>query len=210
MTTVEQTYVGSKASVSGALIFAVIATGCAPLRMYPGNRLPPGQVAVVSSDVGHYWKGGARSVEIVSVDGEKVRETAIEILPGVHRVEVEAKWSNGWKDKSELTFSAMAGERYLVGIYELRPGDDPKTADFREWTSGEMAGATSVSFLGGAFMAIPPLIFLTPLIVSARVIAENLAEDKPFQDCCFLWIQEKESGRVVAGVTPRGSTSNQP
>ena len=100
----------------------------------------------------------------------------------------------------------MAGERYLVGIYELRPGEDPKTADFREWTSGEVAGAA----LGGAFMAIPPLIFLTPLIVSARVIAEELAEDRPFQDCCFLWIQEKESGRVVAGVTPRGSTSNQP
>jgi len=187
-------------SVSGALIFAVMATGCAPLRMYPGNRLPPGQVAVVSSDVEHYWKGGARSVEIVSVDGEKVRETAIEILPGVHRIEVEAKWSNGWKDKSELTFSAMAGERYLVGIYELRPGEDPKTADFREWTSGEVAG---VSFLRGALMPPFPIsIFLAPLIVSARIIAEELAEDRPFQDCCFLWIQEKESRRVLAGVTP--------
>src|SRR5215470_14409809 len=211
MTAVEQTYVGSKASVSGALIFAVIATGCAPLRMYPGNRLPPGQVAVVSSDVEHYWKGGARSVEIVSVDGEKVRETAIEILPGVHRIEVEAKWSNGWKDKSELPFSAMAGERYLVGIYELRPGEDPETADFRERTSGEVAGevagAASVAFLGGALMGTAPFpfIFLEPLIVSARVIADKLAEDRPFQDCCFLWIQEKELGRVLAGVTPRGS-----
>jgi len=99
----------------------------------------------------------------------------------------------------------MAGERYLVGIYELRPGEDPKTADFREWTSGEVAG---VSFLGGALMGTPPFIFLAPLIVSARIIAENLAEDRPFQDCCFLWIQEKESGRVLAGVTPRGSRSN--
>src|SRR5215831_634777 len=187
-------------SVSGALFFAVMATACAPLQMYQGNHLPPGQVAVVSSDVESYWKGGARSVEIVSVDGEKVRETAIEILPGVHRIEVEAKWSNGWKDKSELTFSAMAGERYLVGIYELRPGEDPKTADFREWTSGEVAG---VSFLRGALMPPFPIsIFLAPLIVSARIIAEELAEDRPFQDCCFLWIQEKESRRVLAGVTP--------
>jgi len=186
--------------MSGGLIFAVMVTACAPLRMYPGNRLPPGQVAVISSDVEHYWKGGARSVEIVSVDGEKARETAIEILPGVHRIEVEAKWSNGWKDKTELTFSAMAGERYLVGIYELRPGEDPKTADFREWTSGEVAG---VSFLRGALMPPFPIsIFLAPLIVSARIIAEKLAEDRPFQDCCFLWIQEKESRRVLAGVTP--------
>jgi hypothetical protein len=53
--------------VSGALIFAVMATACAPLQMYPGKRLPPGQVAVVSTDVERYWKGGARSVEIVSV-----------------------------------------------------------------------------------------------------------------------------------------------
>src|SRR5215470_12027137 len=196
-------------SVSGALIFAVMATACAPLQMYRGNRLSPGQVAVVRSDVERYWKGGARSVEIVSVDGEKVRETAIEILPGVHRIEVEAKWSNGWKDKSELTFSAMAGERYLVGIYELRPGEDPETADFRERTSGEVAGAASVSILGGALMPPFPIsIFLAP-IVFARVIADKLAEDRPFQDCCFLWIQEKESGRVVAGVTPRGSRSNQ-
>jgi hypothetical protein len=176
--------------------------------MYQGNRLSPGQVAVVSSDVEHYWKGGARSVEIVTVDGEKLRETAIEILPGVHRIEVEAKWSNGWKDKSELTFSAMAGERYLVGIYELRPGEDPKTVDFREWTSGEVAGAV----IGGTLLMSPfPIsIFLDSLIVSARVIADNLAKDRPFQDCCFLWIQEKESGRVLAGVTPRGSRSNQP
>ena len=194
-------------SVSGALIFAVMATACAPLQMYPGKRLPPGQVAVVSSDMGRYWKGGARSVEIVSVDGEKVTETAIEILPGVHRIEVEAKWSNGWKDKSELPFSAMAGERYLVGIYELRPGEDPETADFRERTSGEVAGEVAIA---AALMAPPIVIFLAPLIVSARVIADKLAEDRPFQDCCFLWIQEKESGRVLAGVTPRGSRSNQP
>ena len=103
--------------MSGGLIFAVMVTACAPLRMYPGNRLPPGQVAVISSDVEHYWKGGARSVEIVSVDGGKVRETTIEILPGVHRIEVEAKWSNGWKDKSELTFSAMAGERCKPDVF---------------------------------------------------------------------------------------------
>ena len=194
-------------SVSGALIFAVMATACAPLQTYPGKHLPPGQVAVVSSDVERYWKGGARSVEIVSVDGEKVTETAIEILPGVHRIEVEAKWSNGWKDKSELPFSAMAGERYLVGIYELRPGEDPETADFRERTSGEVAGEVAI---GAALMAPPISIFLAPLIMSARVIADKLAEDRPFQDCCFLWIQEKESGRVLAGVTPRGSRSNQP
>src|SRR5215472_4708672 len=203
-------------SVSGALIFAVMATACAPLQMYQGNRLSPGQVAVVSSDVEYYWKGAARSVEIVSVDGEKVRETAIEILPGVHRIEVEAKWSNGWKDKSELPFSAMAGERYLVGIYELRPGEDPETADFRERTSGEVAGQVAGEVagasIGGALMGGPfPIgIFLAPLIVSAQVIAGKLAEERPFQDCCFMWIQEKESGRVLAGVTPRGSRSNQP
>ncbi len=194
-------------SVSGALIFAVMATACAPLQMYQGNRLSPGQVAVVSSDVERYWKGGARSVEIVSVDGEKVRETAIETLPGVHRIDVEAKWSNGWKDKSEFTFWTMAGERYLVGVYELRPGEDPETADFREKTSGEVAGEVAI---GVALMPPFPIsIFLAPLIV-ARVIGDELAEERPFQDCCFLWIQEKESGRVVAGVTPRGSRSNQP
>jgi hypothetical protein len=195
------------ALVSGGLIVAVIATTCAPLQMYPGKRLPPGEVAIVSSDVGRYWKGRATSVEIVSVDGEKLNETVIEVLPGVHRVEVQAKWSNGWKDKSELTFPAMAGESYQVGIYELRPGEDPETADFREWTSVEVAGAASVT----ALMAIPPInIFLAPLIVSARVIGDELAKDRPFQDCCYLWIQEKESGKVLAGVTPRGSRSNQP
>src|SRR5262249_10950816 len=147
-------------SVSGALFFAVMATACAPLQMYQGNPLPPGQVVVVGRDVGRYGKEGARGGEIVSVDGEKARETEIEIFPGFHRIEVEAKWSNGWKDKSELTFSAMAGERYLVGIYELRPGEDPETADFRERTSGEVAGAA----LGEALMLMPPLpIFLEPL-----------------------------------------------
>ena len=30
--------------VSGGLIFAVMATACAPLQMYPGNRLSPGSV----------------------------------------------------------------------------------------------------------------------------------------------------------------------
>lgn len=201
--------------VSGTLVFAVMATACAPLQMYSGNRLPPDQVALVSSHVESYRKGGARSVEIVSVDGEKARETSIEILPGVHRIEVEAKWSNGWKDKTELTFLAMAGERYLVGICELRPGEDPETADFRDRTFMEKAGKAALVFSVGVLiapiMAFPYNVLLLPILagISAQgFAAEKLAQGRPFQDCCFLWIQEKESGKVVGGVTPRGFRSD--
>jgi hypothetical protein len=193
--------------MSTALISAVMATACSPLQMYRGNRLRPDQVAVISSNVDHYWKGGARSAKIVSVDGEKVRETSIEIIPGAHTIEVEAKWSNGWKEKTELNFFAMAGERYLVGIYELRPGEDSETADFREWTSTEVAGVAGLSFLGGALTA-PAFFFLAPLILSWQVIADKLAGGRPFDDCCFVWIQEKESGRVLGGITPRRLRSN--
>jgi hypothetical protein len=52
----------------------------------------------------------------------------------------------------------MAGERYLVGIYELRPGEDPETADFRERTSGEVAGEVAGAAIGDVLMYSSPII----------------------------------------------------
>ena len=73
----------------------LIAGSCAPLQMYPGNRLPPDQISTVNTDVGDYSTGRARYAEIVSVDGEKISKGSIEIVPGVHKIQFEERWSNG-------------------------------------------------------------------------------------------------------------------
>src|SRR5262245_56342072 len=100
--------------ISTAVVLVLMTVACAPIQTYPGKRLPLEQVAIFSEPPDHYRQGKAKSVEIVAVDGQPLTCERCEILPGNHRIEVEATWSNRWKDKNELAFAATAGRTYLV------------------------------------------------------------------------------------------------
>ena len=56
----------------------------------------------------------------------------VEILPGSHNVVIESTWSNKFVDSNAFSFIAEAGKKYIIGLYELEPGQDPALADFHE------------------------------------------------------------------------------
>ena len=154
-----------------AVVLVLMTIACAPIQTYQGKRLPLNQVAIVSEPPDHYRQGKARSVEIVAVDGQRLTCGRCEILPGNHRIEVEATWSNRWKDKNEIAFAATAGRTYLVGIYELRPGQDPATADFRPLTSAERIGL-DLEWVVLSTPLTPLLPFIVPPFLLGNLIYE--------------------------------------
>ena len=70
-------------------------------------------------------------------------------------------------DKSEINFFAAAGKKYLIGIYELAPGQDPATADFRERSNAYQFGrAAAEGAVGGTLQGLLPVIIILALAFS--------------------------------------------
>lgn len=68
-------------------------------------------------------------------------------------------------------------------------------------------------------MLSPLLVPLAPVVVGHlgyRGVGKLLREEtkeraigRPFERCCFVWVQEEESATVVAGERPAGGTPYQ-
>ena len=169
---------------------------------------PPGWVQ------GHVWelpKSGILSIDGIGVPGHGYYAVA----PGAHTFVVAVDWSNRWLDQTELTFEAQAGKQYLLLTYELAPGEPEEKAEVRKYTTGEKAwGKAKEGTLATlvALLIIPLSVILVPVGVVQSVRALTGSEGgvrvagagRPFERCCFVWIQEEESGAVVAGERPGG------
>jgi hypothetical protein len=164
-----------------------------------------------------YDTGAAFSADVVGFDDREIMRRdkfTIEMLPGAHDVLIDAKWSNDFVDNSKINFIADAGKKYQIGIYELKPGQDPATADFHKrsfaYTFGvAAAGGAAV----GALQGLAPLIIMFgwPLLLYAalRKTPEPPPppRSRPFKGCCFVWIQDQETAAVVAGAAPQGQVN---
>ena len=186
--------------------------------------------------------GAAGPIHIKGFDGEDIGWPAmkrgispLEILPGKHRVEVAAYWSNGFSETIEIDFVATAGKKYLVGGYELKPGQDPATVQFQvAEKSGVDKKNTFWSYIGKGIIGILALglPYTWVIVLPAALVWEyskkppqppvppeqaNSAEasvpkeppqTRPFEGCCFVWIQDEDTGEVVAGASPKSVKSD--
>jgi hypothetical protein len=130
------------------------------------------------------------------------------MLPGARKVLIESRWSNSFVDKSEINFVVEAGKKYLIGIYELKPGQDPATADFHERSSAYQLGvAAAEGSAMGTLHGLAPVIiifgwpFLLYLALRERPEPKP-PQPRPFEGCCFVWIQDEQTAEVIAGTTP--------
>jgi hypothetical protein len=195
-----------------AILLSFTMTACgAGLQTYAGERLPPNQVAILHglTASGTYAVGAAWSAELVSFDGSKIKRPdnfTVEMLPGAHKVLIESTWSNNFLDKSEISFIAEAGKKYLIGIYELKPGQEPSTADFHERSSAYQFGRAAASGAAqGTFEGLLPviIIFGSPLLLYlALQKAPEPPKSRPFENCCFVWIHDEQTAEVIAGTAP--------
>jgi len=121
------------ASVFGALVFGVLATGgCGPVKGYPGPTRPSSELATVDPNA----IGTDIGVVVDAVDGMPVEcEIEMVILPG-HRTlglrlvpyslqemqqsgggataEMQARYNAEWRTSGSIEFDAAAGETYGI------------------------------------------------------------------------------------------------
>ena len=178
-------------------------------KAYPGPRPPVADVAELGQKD---YSLNVPSYSIRNVDGNQMENaTVIEILPGRHTIGTAVEWSNGFRDSNNLDFSAMAGKKYVVAIYELQPGEDPAKAEYREPSVVKAVALAPVRL--AAMGATPIILFFTwPALVyiAAQERKKEPPKDRPFNGCCFVWIQDTDTGALVAGVspkTPKGTSS---
>jgi hypothetical protein len=87
-----------------AAIAGLLLSGCGAVQLYPGNRLPKNQVAVI--EIGN--------VLLYSVDGTSVDTLGkVEILPGIHNLTANHNAAGYGETVMTYTFTAEAGHRYL-------------------------------------------------------------------------------------------------
>jgi hypothetical protein len=195
-----------------ALMLTVAMFGCTVTdfgrfpKTYLGPRLPIDKVAELGQ---RDYSLSVPEYSIRSIDGNQIENaTVIEILPGHHKVVTDVEWSNGFEDQTDLDFSAMAGKKYVVGIYELRPGEDPAKATFREPSLGKAIAMAPLKVL--AIGATPIVLFFTwPawVYIAAQERKQGPPKNRPFDHCCFVWIQDADMGETLAGVSPKTGKS---
>ena len=193
-----------------ALFLAATMAACSiprPPKAYPGSELPEAQVAELSRKtfsrrVSHYSFGHLDGYQ--TVDGLLIRNAGVlEILPGRHKVGIEVEWSNRFRDNTQLEFTAVAGKKYTAALYELKEGEDPATADLSEPFSLGPTDPKTVLML--VIITLP--LWLPFAIYEWTKEPEPPPTARPFIGCCFVWIQDDESGVVVAGVSPKSVKS---
>ncbi len=114
------------------VIVAVSTSGCAHIKMYPGEKLPPEKVSVV--DVSYF--------KCTSVDGKmmpfaynlfadnaQLHDREISLLPGKHTLSglCYERFSGGYrktKKPQDVRFLARAGRKYKVEHYSYSVKDD--------------------------------------------------------------------------------------
>ena len=160
------------------------------------------------------WRHGrASSPIILKIDGELPQKPFWHVAAGVHTFVVAVEWSNGWQDQTELTFEARAGGWYVISTYELAPDEPEEEADARRYTDLEqLARAILTTPLHSPLIVIGLAIPLVAYWGVRKMVGKDeevVRDARPFERCCFVWVQEGECGRVVAGERPGGGTPHQ-
>jgi len=126
----------------------------------------------------------------LTADGSAVpREFyAVEVLPGRRELQVEATWSNRWRDRTSLVVDAQAGREYVVRIHESK---SPLAA------AGDVA--EDVLFVPMSRTAAGVLLLPGMLIDAATRTPPTRRPPWP----CYLWISDNRTGQVVAGEAPK-------
>lgn len=206
---------GVRATAAPFAVWVLLyVSGCADLEV-PAEPIPVTPVPESMSTFGKvgygYFKSNGKKVKLVSftVDGtEHYSPTYLE--SGSHTILTRLQWSNHWMDDTELAVQVAAGHRYAIMSFELAPEQHPKNAqlqlmDARPEPPLWMYAAGGATY-GALIGALPVIIMTAPLWGPAYLISQKYPPppptSRPFENCCFVWIQDVDSGAVVAGSSP--------
>ena len=105
------------------LAFALVCSGCATVQLYDGPRLSASEVARISGDPS-ITAGLPVTVVLREVDNVElnVSQTAVEVLPGKHRLLVDCRIADTKRtDRHSIDAEVSAGRQYKL-VAETGPG----------------------------------------------------------------------------------------
>jgi hypothetical protein len=147
---------------------------------------------------------------VIRLNGREF-DQAQPLPPGEHAVDVNIPWSNGLWENVHFMFNAEAGHTYEIMRFELKPGQDPATI--------EPASAAEPFLDFGRFLLLPFAYALYVPVVATSIIWGPIADSmtptqpnsqdappdrRPFENCCYVWIQDFDAQKIAAGVSPAG------
>jgi hypothetical protein len=187
--------------ISFVLTIAILAqNSCAGYR----------ETALLKTESSFLWGGcvnNGAQVSLISalVDDDIYKNLAdhpgLFLFPGPHKIKITARWSNDWVDATDLQADLAARQTYLLLFYEAHLGQDLATADIspkQAWT----LIADSFVFM---FFPLIAIGYVLPMTILQKEPEPPTA--RPFENCCFLWIENQNTGEVIAGKRPGGSST---
>jgi hypothetical protein len=110
-------------------------------------------------------------------------------------------WSSGEGEPENLTFRAEKSRNYLVFAHEEGRGFVPVSVRESDAPGGGGGGFDAL----GAGMNGPgagAVILIALLIYGASRLLERKYAAKPSPGCCFVWLEDAETGELLAGMSP--------
>jgi hypothetical protein len=121
--------------------------------------------------------------------------STLNIKPGMFGFVAVATWSNRAQTQEPLWIELPANGRFQLLAYEVGNGFVPVAMrappDRSQRGQGIPLGAEGVT-----------LLIMTAPLWGPFYLANKRPEQKPSDDCCFIWIENSDTGAVVAGTTP--------
>lgn len=144
-----------------------------------------------------------------------------DVPPGSHLAQATVTWSNGTHDATLLGFDAMPGATYRVMAYEAGRGAVPAALELvepphsgtaspdphRPKRDGEVFAERALGVVGEIALGVvlqltAPVIVLTAPVWIPIALAASKPRYRPAPDCCFVWLEDADTGVTVAGRSP--------
>jgi hypothetical protein len=106
-------------SICALLILVILTSGCVgpSVRTYGGDKLPKSEVAVIKGfqTTFPFYFPVDIGIEICYVDdGQLLKATKVEVLPGWHELVIRSYQSGGYSRFCRMSFNAEGGHQYEI------------------------------------------------------------------------------------------------
>jgi hypothetical protein len=187
-----------------SVVYFLHAIGCASIASPRASEIDvPGD---------EYVKGRVLGLTLVAIDGEINVLRGYVLSPGEHAVSVAVEWSNGAKDRTELKFDLQQGKGYQALAFEVAPVEARERPPAPQLIPSSWQGLFEMTCMrrrpggpaGASCLAL--VLPLAAVYLGTEQVgqqqAARVAGERPFPGCCFVWIQETDTGVLAAGARP--------
>lgn len=120
-------------------------------------------------------------------------------------IKITSKWSNGYIDTTELKVNMVSKKKYVLFAIELKQNQEPANFYIHSINLSKRIG---YEVLYNFCDILSPTIafFLLPVILPT-ILIKTLSDStppstRPFENCCYLWIEDFSTGKVISGQKP--------